>query len=260
MGCSNQWVDCAFRSPIETDLIRLRELNLHQASGTFYPHQVESVNTRMKEQIMTYTSQHFLFLSVLGLSLTGCGLGDDDSTPPVVEYVKLQVASSVDASGCGEGENPACEGGEIIMTNATCENDAETGFFSGRFTGANGVVLDVKIKGFSTTANTYTCTQATDNGEDAVGNKFDSCSVALTLADPESSVNRYAMHRDEDSDKPFTYGGTCTLTTTYEEPTINVNVACSDLIQTDLQGAPRNPIDESVTASITAGSTFFCDL
>ncbi|MEE2758290.1 MAG: hypothetical protein VYA30_16645 [Myxococcota bacterium] len=209
---------------------------------------------------MINTRIPLLVLCTTAISFTACGLGDEGNSETVVEYVKLQVASSLDEAGCGDAENPPCEGGEIIMTAAECENDSDTGFFSGRFTGSNGVALDIKVKGFSTTPNTYTCTQATDNAEDAVGNKFDSCSVSLSLADPETSVNRYAMHREVDSEKPFNYTGTCTLTTTYDEPRLNVDVACSNLIQTDLQGAPRNPIDESVTVSIETGSTFFCDL
>ena len=197
-------------------------------------------------QIRTFKTIFPLFSLAFSL---GCGLTDDDKEPPVVEYVTLSVTTP-DA----EGSQP------FVMTTASCSNDTDSGFFRGHFTGENGAALTVKIKGFATTPGSYTCTQASDNSEGAVGQKFDGCSVALRLPDAESSVNAYEMYRDDEMTKSFTYAGDCTLTTTYDEPTLTVGVTCSGLVQTELQGAARNPIDESVTATIEMGSGFFCDL
>lgn len=190
-------------------------------------------------------------LLLLALSLTSLTIGceAEEDKPPVVEYVKLNVEAP------GEGE-----GGAVVMTTAMCTSDSDTGFFQGDFTGEDGSMLTVKIKGFTTNEAIYTCSQASDNTEGEVGNKFDSCSVALVIADPETSVNSYAMHRSSAEVKGFTYGGTCTVTTTYSEPTLTADVNCTGLVQTDLQGSARNPIDGSVTADITSGSTFSCDL
>ena len=190
-------------------------------------------------------------LLLLALSLTSLTIGceAEEDKPPVVEYVKLNVEAP------GEGE-----GGAVVMTTAMCTSDSDTGFFQGDFTGEDGSMLTVKIKGFTTNEAIYTCSQASDNIEGEVGNKFDSCSVALVIADPETSVNSYAMHRSSAEVKGFTYGGTCTVTTTYSEPTLTADVNCTGLVQTDLQGSARNPIDGSVTADITSGSTFSCDL
>jgi hypothetical protein len=190
-------------------------------------------------------------LTLLSISLTFplMGCESEEDKPPVVEYVKLNVEAP------GEGE-----GGAVVMTTAMCTSDSDTGFFQGDFTGDDGSLLTVKIKGFTTSEAIYTCTQASDNTAGEVGNKFDSCSVALVIADPETSVNSYAMHRSSAEVKGFTYGGTCTVTTSYSEPTLTADVNCTGLVQTDLQGAARNPIDESITASITSGSTFSCDL
>ena len=139
------------------------------------------------------------------------------------------------------------------MTTASCSNDTDSGFFRGDFTGENGAALTVKIKGFATTPGSYTCTQASDNSEGAVGQKFDGCSVALRLPDAESSVNAYEMYRDNDMTKSL-ITREITLTTTYEEPALTAT--CSGLVQTELR-VQRNPIDESVTP-LEMGSGF-CD-
>lgn len=195
-------------------------------------------------------SSHYAATTLLASVLVlGCGIIDKKDAPPPVEYVNLSVTTP---------EN--LEAFPVVITQASCTSDADTGFFSGRFTGADGALLVVKIKGFSTSAASYECAQASDNIDDGVGNKFDGCTVALAIPDPETSVNTYAMHREVETTKAFTYGGNCSLTITYEEPRVTGSVDCTGLVQTDLQGSPRNPIDESVTADIKMGSTFFCDL
>lgn len=193
-----------------------------------------------------------LYILVAAVSLflmSGCEPVETEDEPAATEYVTLNVSAT------NESEN-----GTVVMTSAECISDPNTGFFEGVFTGSDGSTLVVKMKGFTTTPGSYTCSQAADNSSGEVGNKFDGCAVTLSIPDPGSSVNTYAMYRDVDSDKDFTYAGDCAITTTYEEPTVTATVLCTGLVQTYLQGAPRNPINPEVTADIVNGSSFFCDI
>ena len=184
----------------------------------------------------------FVFVCVLG-----CEKSEDQAEE--VTYATLQVEAVAES-----------EGGEVTFNRATCTNDPDSGLFTAEFTGPSGRLLSVKVKGWSTTANTYACSQASDNTSGDIGNKFDVCAVELVIPDPETSVNTYAMHRSTEDVKDFEYAGDCTITTTYTEPQVQGTIACNGLVQTDLQGAPRNPIDAPVTAAISDGSSFFCDL
>ena len=193
--------------------------------------------------------------TLLAIALFGCNLPATDDDNKEEEIVEDPIYASLEVSAPGEGE-----GGSISMGQASCSNDADTGFFQGTFSGNNNEVLSIKIKGFSTSESTYTCTQASDNTEGSIGNKYDGCSIELVLPDPETSTNTYNMHREEESAKAFTYTGTCTISTTYTDPQVEGSIACDGLIQTALQGAARNPIDQEVTASILSGSTFECEI
>lgn len=207
---------------------------------------------KIKEQgddLMNLLTGLCLCICTTALLSTGCGILDKEADAPVIKHAKLSVSAS-------EGSEPV----DFELTQATCTSDVDTGFFSGSFTGSDGAALTIKIKGFSTSGASYACSQASDNAEDGVGNKYDGCTVELSIPDVETSVNTYAMHRDVESTKAFTYAEDCALTITYEEPRVLGTVNCAGLVQTQLQGSPRNPIDESVTATINDGSTFFCDL
>jgi len=193
--------------------------------------------------------------ALLPVALAACNLPTTDEENKEEEIVEEPVYATLEVSAPGEGE-----GGSISMGQASCSNDADTGFFQGTFSGDNNEALTIKIKGFSTSESSYTCTQASDNTEGSIGNKYDGCSIALVLPDPETATNTYRMHRDEESAKAFTYAGTCTISTTYTDPLVEGSIACDGLIQTALQGAARNPIDPEVTASILSGSTFECEI
>lgn len=188
----------------------------------------------------------------LGLGLCSCSTEKKDSSDAVevINYASLVVEAS-----------NAEESGSLNLTSANCSNNPDTGLFQGVLTGANGSQLSLRIKGFSTAGESYTCTQASDNyGSSDIGNKFDSCFVELIIPDSSAATNTYAMHRNSIDVKDFTYDGTCSLTLTYEAPRVSGTIVCSDLVQTHYQGTLRNPIDESVTASIATGSSFFCDI
>lgn len=195
-------------------------------------------------------SNHLYLISMIAAFFAlGCEPVETEDEPAPTEYVTLNVEATAEG-----------EGGSVVMTSATCTSDADTGFFEGVFSGPDGSTLTVKMKGFSTTPGSYTCTQAADNASGAIGNKFDGCAVTLSIPDPGTGLNTYAMHREAETDKDFSYTGECAITTTYEEPTVTATVLCTGLVQTDLQGAPRNPINPEVTADIVSGSSFFCDI
>ncbi len=191
-----------------------------------------------------------LSLTPLFLLCLGCEPAEEkEDEPEVIEYATL----SVEAASEGEG-------GAVAMTASMCSSDADTGFFEGSFTADDGSLLTIKIKGFSTSGGSYTCSQAADNATGEVGNKFDGCSVELVIPDVTTSLNTYALHRSSVDVKDFTYAGTCTISTTYAEPQVSGTISCTGLVQTDFQGAPRNPIDPSATAGIVGDSSFFCEI
>ncbi len=152
------------------------------------------------------------------------------------------------------------EGGVFPLFTATCTNDPNTGFFEGTFTGANGVALGIKLKGFSTSDKTYRCGQSSDNTEGDLGLLFDECAVSLVVPDADVATNTYAMHRAEADIRAFSYMGDCSISTRYEAPRVTANLDCAGLIQTHLEGAPRNPIVAEVTASLLGQSSVYCDL
>ena len=197
---------------------------------------------------MTRSYQLALALFVSGGLVSGCDPVETESAPEPIEYATLSVDES-------EVEGSAA----VVMTSATCANDPDTGRFEAEFLADDGSALVIAIKNFSTDESSFECTQASDNGSGEVGNKFNNCSVALTMPN-ESSTNSYSMYRELPTDDALEYAGTCTVSTTYEEPRVTGTITCSGLIQTHYRGQPRNPIDPDVTATIEAASTFFCDI
>ena len=171
-------------------------------------------------------SNHLFILLAAGsvLLMTACEPVETEEEAAATEYVTLNVSATNEE-----------EGGTVVMTSAECTSDPNTGFFQGVFTGSDGSTLVVKMKGFTTSPGSYSCSQAADNSSGEVGNKFDGCAVTLSIPDPGTSVNTYAMYRDVDSDKDFTYAGDGAITTTYEEPTVTATLLCTGLVQTYLQ-------------------------
>jgi hypothetical protein len=78
--------------------------------------------------------------------------------------------------------------------------------------------------------------------------------VAITVPFTPSAttLNGYAMHRDATTVKPFNYSGACSIQITEASPATKGTITCNDMVQTQLEGAARNPIDTAVTADVTA--------
>ena len=194
----------------------------------------------------------YVVFALTTLTLLGCDFGEDEAVPdaaPPVEYGSLDVEATTEG-----------EAGVFPIFGTQCANDPNTGFFEGTFTGAGGLELNLKIKGFSTSPKTYNCSQSGDNTDGDVGLLFDECAITLTLPDPETATNTYAMHRAIPETDAFAYMGACTISTQYEAPRVTATLDCAGLIQTHYEGGPRRPIANDVTATLSAGSSVHCDL
>ena len=195
--------------------------------------------------------------AIFGL-LTACGDDNDDSAPRVVySNLELSGATKADPNEAGTDDK------KYELTQATCSRDADTGLFQANFSaGEGGPSLTIKLKNFKTSGETKTCTQATDNVEGSVGGKYEGCSVAVQAYKDgltTNKLNKYAMHRAEESLDKLDYKGECSVNYIYSEPRVTGMVQCADLVQTEFGGAPRNPINSAVTIDVIS-TTFECNI
>ncbi len=190
-----------------------------------------------------------LAITGLILSAVSCGKSNDDAAAAATVFgtLKTSLLASTDITSTS-------------LTAATCVSNADSGLFTATFTGDAGTRMAIKIKGFTTTPQTYTCTQAPDNKVDGVGQKYNVCAVDFSLHDSVTGINSYNMFRDLATDKALNYNGSCTVTTTYAAPKVTITVNCANLIQTIFQGSPRNPIDPAVTASVNSATSVSCNI
>lgn len=189
------------------------------------------------------------FLTLASLLMLGLACSESEDTKETVVYGTLKTTSVAQA-----------EPQSLNLSQASCSSDAESGFFKASLRGEGNATLEVRIKGFSTSKTLYTCTQASDNADGDVGQKFDECSVEFSVPDVKSGLNTFAMHRSSESIKDFTYSGSCMIKSEYQAPNVKVSISCADLIQTHYQSAARNPIDPAVTGSAVDGTSFSCKI
>ena len=148
------------------------------------------------------------------------------------------------------------ENGVMELTKVDeCSINPDTGRADFSFSNGRNRSLTIAIKNITSTPATYTCGQASDNAlaMDDLGLKFDDCMVEvskISSADTTTS-NSYSMHRISTDIKLFNYDGTCTVETTEVVSTVSANINCTGMVQTVLDGAARNPIDEEVTIDVT---------
>lgn len=151
----------------------------------------------------------------------------------------------------------------FTLTDVTeCYYDSTSGLVR-VFLGSNSTAspfLSIKIKGYQSTATTYTCTQAADNKQSvgSVGSYFDSCGVQFGVYSSAggSTVNQYATYRDNTTVQLLNYSGSCSVSVTEVNPTIRGTVSCGTMIQSYYQGSPVNPINNSTTLSLSGD--FYC--
>lgn len=145
----------------------------------------------------------------------------------------------------------------------SCEKDVDTGLLTIGLSNTSNTnkaksttpQVSLKVKNFSSTASTYSCLQTANNTSSAtdLGDKYQTCAIEIStpsLVD-EKVFNKYAMHRASTDIKPFTYSGSCVVEVSEGSPTIKAKVNCTKLVQVALDGSARNPIDASVTATLT---------
>ena len=151
---------------------------------------------------------------------------------------------------------------ELTVVN-TCKRDADNGVLSINLSSENQeAALELKVTGFKSSPQTYTCTQAVDNKTaGSLGGKFDTCYVAVKIPGNEKNMvsNGYSMYRDEaEKLQSFTYSGTCQIEVADVAANIKGLVTCNKMIQTYLNGSARNPVDSKSTADVKA--VFSCAL
>ena len=196
---------------------------------------------------------HGLAILVAATAITACGDSKSSDPAPVVTYATMTVTNATKTTDNGT---------LTLTTSTTCTKDATSDLLTVVLSAASGPNMNVTVKGFKSTASTYACVQAATNQTDpaSIGSKFDTCGVSFhTLsAATGTALNGYAMYRDTVAIKPFSYGGTCSIAFTDTAPTVKGTVTCSKLLQTELDGSARNPVDTSITADISG--SFYCNL
>lgn len=205
--------------------------------------------TQHAANIVIFMSKALLF----NILTASCGATQDKlSTSSVYSTISLTSSTAAESKSYA------------FTTLNTCVFNPSTGLFELTTSGSSGLQLFIKIKGFSKTKYSYTCTQPTDNQTfPDMGSYYNSCSVDLTIPHPTntSSTNTYSTYRKDQTVKSFSYNGACNIAIDFpQSSTVQGNIICNDLIQTHLESGIRNPIVSEVKASITEGSTFTCNL
>ncbi len=193
----------------------------------------------------------WILLSLSASLFTSCGGSDsnDNNSTPATKYgeLKTSLLDSTDVSS-------------VDLMGASCSNNVDSGLFTASFTGVQNEVLDIKIKDFSTTPRTYTCTQAESNRDGDLGEKYSGCAIEFSVLGATAGLNTYSTYRSAEALGAFTYGGTCTVVTSYTAPKLTLVVSCSNLIQTKFNGQTRNPISQSETASVNGTTSVSCNI
>ncbi|MBM3382936.1 MAG: hypothetical protein FJY29_10905 [Betaproteobacteria bacterium] len=195
----------------------------------------------------------------------------------VLNAMKWMLALGLlQVSGCNE-QLPGAQVGNLAIENSSsadssvndlnkvvaCKRDVDNSVLNIELTDANEVAnLKLRITGFRPNPQPYTCRQAPDNrSAGSLGSKFETCFVTgrVPASSTGSEVNGYSMYRDEaEKSQSLVYEGSCVIDVLDVASYVKGTVKCTRMIQTYLSGAPRNPIDASVTADVKA--TFNCPL
>ena len=198
---------------------------------------------------------HAIIFCGLSLLLGSCGTGEKQSPVlPANTFASLSLTSTT----AEETKD------YVFNTLNNCTFDPNTGAFDASFAGANNATLGLKIRGFTRSDKVYTCKQSTDNqGYPDVGSYIETCGVVLSVPSTKvaSTINSYSTYRKDTTIQSFKYAGACTISIDFVDPkTVNGTLNCLDMVQTQLNGGPRNPIDEKTTAGLAGNSLFSCNI
>ena len=199
----------------------------------------------MKPKMSTHCLQPSLVL--LAALFSACGDTKDKETPALVVSGSLTLSDSKTTDAATFS----------LTTIEKCSRNADSGRVDVVLSqGVGKPSLSFAIKDYSSTPKTYTCKQSTDNKDSLtdVGGKFESCMVDVKVLSSAtaSTLNGYSMYREVATTKPFSFTDSCSIALTAATPNISGTLTCTNLIQTALEGAARNPIDASVTADLKA--------
>lgn len=195
----------------------------------------------------------YIAASVVALTLVAaCGSKKSEDSEPVTISGNLTVS----------GSKTVTDNATVQMTNiVTCSRNADTGRVDVTLSqGSDRPSFSLAIKDYSADPKTYSCTQAADNAtsETDVGGKFETCLVAAKVlsASDKTTLNGYSMYRETVATRKFSYTGACSISVTTASPAIVGSFSCTNMIQTTLESAVRNPIVEAITAN--AAGDFNC--
>ncbi|MEN9528167.1 MAG: hypothetical protein RI932_40 [Pseudomonadota bacterium] len=190
--------------------------------------------------------------------------------------MELLVVGALICASCNE-QMPGAQMGNLVIENSAtadsstndlykvvaCKRDIDNSVLNVELSDANELAnLKLRISGFRPSPQPYTCRQAPDNrSAGSLGSKFETCFVSARVpaSNSGSEVNAYSMYRDEsEKSQALVYDGSCVIDIVDVATYVKGTVKCTRMIQTYLNGAPRNPIDASVTADVKAA--FNCPL
>jgi len=194
--------------------------------------------------------EKLIFSVILGsASLIAC----NPDAPSGTVYANLSIENSA-SSDSSKNE---------LRRVVSCKRDADNAVLNIDLASENSAAaLKLKITGFKSSPQAYTCTQAIDNKTAGfLGGKFDTCFVSTKVptASGASVSNLYSMYRDENEKlQAFNYSGVCQIQIQEIGTSVKGIISCTKMIQTFLNGAARNPINSDVTADVKAD--FNCPL
>ncbi len=194
-----------------------------------------------------------MILTSFAFAMISCGNKDEDKDEPIVVYGTMTLSESK-----GGDDNATVQ----LTAATTCTRNADTGRVDVTLSQGSGKPsLSLAIKDYSSVPKSYTCKQAADNAtsDTDVGGKFESCMVsASVLSGPTlTTLNGYSIYRETIAVKKFTYPGACSIDVTTASPSIAGTVSCTGMVQTLREGTARNPVENTITATVQ--SDFKCN-
>lgn len=140
---------------------------------------------------------------------------------------------------------------DFVDFAATCTKDAETGVVNIKID-----ELEIRVKGFQSSASYYVCKQATDNRTTTtLGQKYDSCGVIFQVRRDEVindvATARYATFRDNNEVGAFSYAGSCAITFIDVADKLSGTLICRGMPMTHQNSIALTTVDTAKSADIT---------
>ena len=182
----------------------------------------------------------YLALLLLSLVMLACGAEEDEKEEEVTTYATLNTSTSSGSTS------------HALTAVDTCIFNSSTDSFEGSFsTGENSLTrLTVTITGLVGENNTNTCTLSDSDDTDTEG-----CSVLFQIPNIETEsaqgYDQYAMFNPGTVSDTLVYSGSCEISWGRNETTFTGTIDCGGLVRTHRQSTATNPLDNSVTGSLS---------